>query len=184
MDKIYDKLFQPLSDLELRKLLPPDVPIVRYEELEKYDTIEELLPNARSAIVLFVSTVEKDSGHFTALMRSNKRIMFFDPYGLRVDKNLLFAKKHLRKEFNQNIPFLSYLLNKAKDDGFKVSFNEVKYQSNDKHIQTCGYWCASRINFNKYEVNNSPENYKKLISKFMKDYNVGSDLAVIMLTTK
>ena len=37
---------------------------------------------------------------------------------------------------------------------------------------TCGRWIVSRISFNKHEVNNTPENYKKLIEKHMKDYEL------------
>ncbi len=180
MKDLYDKLYIPLSDDQIRKLLP-DVPIVRYEELDQYETIEHLLPNARSAIVLFVAVDGPSQGHWTALMRSNDRIMYFCSYGTRPDKNLLWAPKYLRKTLGQNIPYLSYLLNKAIDDGFKVSFNEVKYQSPDPSIQTCGRWVVSRIQFNQYEIKNTPNNYKKLIKKYMKEYELSSDLVICKL---
>jgi hypothetical protein len=176
----YEKLYIPLSDDDIRKAVPY-APIVRYEELVDYDRIEELLPERRSAIVLFVATEGRASGHWAALMRSDSHIMFFDSYGLRPDKNLLFAPKNLRKGLNQDKPHLSYLLNHALKDGFKVSFNETKYQSDNVSIQTCGRWVVSRISFNKYEVNNTPENYKKLIQQKMKAYEAFSDLLICML---
>lgn len=174
------KIFTPLGDDEISAALP-GVPIVKYEDLERFNTIEELLPNERSAAVIFISTVSKNQGHWFAVMRSNRNIYYFDAYGKRPDKNLLFAKKNLRKQFGQNIPYLSYLLNKAIDDGFKVSFNEVNYQSDRPEIQTCGRWIISRIKFNQYEVHNTPENYKKYIQKVMKNYNLSSDLAIVKL---
>jgi hypothetical protein len=182
MEKIYDKIYEPLSDEDLRKMLP-DVPIVRYEDLEDVEDIREILNAERSAFVLFVATVAENGGHWTALLRNRNKIYYFCSYGTRPDKNLLWAPKNLRKGFGQNIPYLSYLLNKAKDDGFKVSFNEVQYQSKNPDIQTCGRWVASRILFHKYEVNNSPENYKKMITKFMKENELTSDLTIVALTT-
>ena len=156
---IFERLYIPVSDEEIHKLLP-DSPIITYEELEKYENIEHLLPNKRSSVVLFVKTMADNAGHWCGLMRSDNNIYYFDSYGLRPDKNLAFAPEELRKDFGQNIPLLSYLLNKAVDDGFDVSFNEVKYQSDEKTIMTCGRWVVSRINFNTYEVDNRPEIYK------------------------
>ena len=40
---------------------------------------------------------------------------------------------------------------------------------------------VSRISFNKYEVNNTPENYKKLIEKYMKHYELTPDLVICKL---
>jgi hypothetical protein len=180
MQELYDKLFTPLGDDQIKKALP-DVPIVRYEELEKYNSIEQLLPKARSAAVIFLATTSPNKGHWFAVMRSKKKIYYFDAYGKRPDKNLEFTPKNLRKEFGQNIPYLSYLLNKAIDDGFKVSFNEVQYQSSDPAIQTCGYWIISRILFNLYEVNNNPRSYRKLIKKLMKEHELTSDLLIVKL---
>ena len=177
-----NKIFQPVADDELAQALP-GVPIVKYEDLERFNSIEELLPNVRSAAVIFIATVSRNQGHWFAVMRSKRNIYYFDAYGKRPDKNLLFAKKNLRKEFGQNIPYLSYLLNKAVDDGFKVSFNEVQYQSDRPEIQTCGRWIASRILFNQYEVKNSPANYKKYIEKFMHDNELSSDLAIVKLVS-
>jgi hypothetical protein len=176
----YKKLYIPLSDDDIRKAVPY-APIVRYEELAEYDSIEELLPESRSAIVLFVATEGPSSGHWCAVMRSDMNIYFFDSYGLRPDKNLLFAPRNLRKGLNQSKPHLSYLLNHALKTGFKISFNEVKYQSDNVSIQTCGRWVVSRISFNKYEQNNEPENYKKLIQDKMKSYEVFSDLLICLL---
>lgn len=180
MQNLPQKLLTPLANDEIEAALP-GVPIVKYEDLDKINSIEELLPNKRSAVVIFISVGAKNIGHWFALMRSNRHIYYFDSYGKRPDKNLLFAKKNLRRAFNQNIPYISYLLNKAKDDGFKVSFNEVKYQSENPAVQTCGRWILSRINFNQFEVNNTPENYKKLISKVMKDHGLSSDMAIVYL---
>ena len=176
----YKKLYIPLSDDDVRRIVPY-APIVRYSDLINYNRIEELLRDDRSAVVLFVATVDKNQGHWTALMRSDDNIYFFDPYGLRPDKNLLFAEKNLRKGLGQSKPHLSYLLNKALKSGFKVSFNEVKYQSSNPSFQTCGRWVCSRISFNKYEIDNKPEVYKQLIQEKIKSYEIFSDLLICLL---
>ena len=177
---IYERLYIPLSDDQIHKLLP-DSPIIIYEDLEKYNSIEHLLPNKRSSVVLFVKTMADNAGHWCGLARSENNIYYFDSYGLRPDKALSFAPKELRKDFGQNIPLLSYLLNKAVDSGFDVSFNEVKYQDENPAIMTCGKWVVSRLNFNTYEVDNRPEIYKKLIEKYMKDWQLTSDLVICRL---
>ena len=180
MKEIYEKLYIPLSDEEIKKLVPY-APIVIYEDLENYNTIEELLPNKRSAIVLFVKTFAENSGHWVALLRNDKNIYYFDSYGLRPDKALSFSPKELRRGFGQKIPLLSHLLNQALDDGYEVSFNEVKYQDKNPAVMTCGRWIVSRISFNKHEVNNTPENYKKLIETKMKNYELTPDLVICKL---
>ena len=120
MSKLQKKVYEPLSDLDMHKALP-DVPLLTYEELGKYESIEQLLPAKRDAIILFVQLTTDSSGHWQAITRSNNNIHFFDSYGTRPDKALSWIDKYMRKELNETVPYVSYLLNKAKS-----SFSEKK----------------------------------------------------------
>jgi hypothetical protein len=179
MKEIYDRLYISMGDDEIRKYLPR-VPILKYIDLQKYDRITDLLREPRSCAVILVE-LSTNVGHWIALIRNGNNIYFFDPYGYRPDKQLLWVPKYMRAALGQNVPFISYLLNRALSDGFKVSFNEIDYQSKSENIATCGRWVVSRCLFALHERDPTPEQYYKLIKKFMKDYGLSPDLVICKL---
>lgn len=177
MSKLQDKVYESLSDLDMHKALP-GVPILSYADLGKYKTIKELLPKARDAIILFVE-LQENIGHWQALTRSENNIYFFDSYGTRPDKALLWIDKYMRKELNEQVPYVSYLLNEALSAGFNVSFNSFRYQNKKQtSISTCGRWCIAWVKWNKNQVNNSPKAFNKYIKKYSKDHELNYDLSI------
>lgn len=174
-----DPLKVPLSDGDIKRFLP-NVKIIKYNELDKYNSIQELLPNKYDYVVL-LTELKHNVGHWLALLRDDKTIIFFDSYGYRPDKHLLWAPKQLRKSLGQDEPHLSYLLNHALDSGFKVVFDGTAYQNrNDKSIMTCGRHVVNRIRafIDGYR---SPEQYKKYFNAMKKRYNANGDDLVVRL---
>jgi len=174
MSNLYENAEISLSDLDVKQNLP-NVKIVKYEELKNYNSIQELLPNKVDAIVN-----RPNCGHWLAILRNINQIHFFDSYGYRPDKQLLWTEKYMRKELNQDFPFLSLLLNKAVDDGFKVSFNEVQYQKKDDGINTCGRWVIYRIR-DFLQNRRTPQQFKKHIESLIKSYELIPDLIITKL---
>ena len=177
MSKLQDKAYESLSDLDMHKALP-NVPILTYEELGKYKNIEALLPKVRDAIILFVE-LSQGVGHWQSITRSDNNIYFFDSYGTRPDKALLWIDKYMRKELNEQVPYVSYLLNEALSAGFNVSFNSFSYQNKkNTSISTCGRWCIAWVKWNNNQGNNSPKAFNKYIKKYSKDHELNYDLCV------
>ena len=170
-----------LSDTDIRHFLP-GIKIVNYEQLSEYKTIEELLPKSRDAVVLFVE-LKTNTGHWECLARSGKNIYFFDSYSKRPDSCLNWIDKYQRKQFNENIPFVSYLLNGALEEGFNVSFNNICYQDKKNiSVSTCGRWCVAFCKWVLYEpTNNNPKGFYKFIKHYSKDHQLTYDLSICQL---
>lgn len=148
--KLLDNMSYSLSDSDLKQLLGNDAKIMKYSQLSDVNSIEQLLPNATFDYVILLVELKDDVGHWECVVRCGKIIFFFDSYGARVDKQLLYAPKQLRKDLDQKYPLLSYLLNKALEDGFHVMFSTYKYQVQNGNINTCGRWCVVFINYMKH----------------------------------
>lgn len=179
MEKIYEQLNYSLSDEDLHNILP-NVRQISYADLKDYQTIEQLLPKQRDAVILFVER-QANVGHWEAIVRLDNDIIFFDSYGERPDKALLWAPKQLRREMGQKFPLLSHLLNRAVDNGFVVKFNPFQYQSSDPSISTCGRWSILFIKYCLENTNASLPNFHNFIMSSCKKHEVTPDILACML---
>ena len=170
-------MITPLSNFDIHKYLP-NVPIIKYEELGDYENIIELLPNYKSAIIILVQQKE-NVGHWVALIRDNKKILFFCSYGYKPDKHLLWTQKYLRRGLGQNEPLLSHLLNKAVDDGYNVIFNTTVYQDREnKMISTCGRHVVNVIKYILSNKNSTEKDYYNHIQQLCKKYHENADAVI------
>lgn len=170
----------PMSDIDIKKYLP-NTRIITYADLAKAESIIDILPKKKDAVVLLFER-KPDLGHWIALIREDKLILFFDPYGYRVDKFLQFTPENLRKELNQDIPHLTLLLNKAVDEGAKVIFNGFEFQNRAKmSTATCGRWVISIINYFASRKMPTLEKFKDLILKLSKSHGLALDLLISKL---
>lgn len=139
----------PLDDTTIKEYLGQNVPVIAYDELQKYNTIEDLLPQDKSyCILLYLEN--KNMGHWIALLRYNNNgedtFEYFDPYGKHIDEPLSWVGAGVRKELNINRPYLSDLL---KQSNLKKIWNHKDFQKEDKNIATCGRHCINRVLTNK-----------------------------------
>jgi hypothetical protein len=113
-----------------------------YEDLDKYESIEQVFNEWKATIILYETM--KNFGHWTLLLKhSNNILEFFDPYGLNVDEELNFNNNfYVRTHNNIQVPHLSYLINKS---GYELITNKKKLQQFLEHINTCGRWCSGRV---------------------------------------
>ena len=177
MEKVYKTSETSTSDEDLNKNIP-NIRIIKYEDLDKYDSIEKMLPDKiDSVIILFES--KPDVGHWVCVVRIDKNIMFFDPYGYRPDKFLLFTPKYMRKRLNQDIPYLSLMLNDAIDNKLKVTFNQYPFQSRENlAYKTCGRQVISFILYCINNKNPTIKKYKVFLDKLNERHDLNYDLLV------
>jgi len=69
-----------LSEDDIRKLIGK-VPIMRYPELEKFSTPDEMFKGNRAVVLLFL-TENNDMGHWLAVLNHPNQIEVFDSYGV------------------------------------------------------------------------------------------------------
>lgn len=167
-----------LSNLDIQHYLGENTPILNYEDLTNYDTIKQLLPKQKD-FVIFLFHTEENYGHWITLIRHNKSILYFDSYGYRPDKIMDWNSNYMNKQLHQSFPQLSFLLNDAVDEGFKVTFSETQFQKrNDYDYSTCGRWVTA-INL-YYLKNKNPtlKGFYDLITSLCKSYELVPDLVV------
>ena len=121
-----------ISDTEIRHYLP-NARIIEYPDLKNYETIEELLPEIGSYIILLYLDTP-NSGHWVTIKRDKNGINYFCSYGTYPDGQLKWYGEDLFKKFNGR-PYLTDLFNKTKLD---VYYNDIDYQSKKEDIVTCG----------------------------------------------
>lgn len=163
-----------LTDDDLVDLTRGKCNILAYEDLEKYNTIDEVLGEYKCAIILFQST--QNTGHWVTIFTSAQNpnlLIFYDPYGWPIDSELKYSKYNLRVHQGEEVAHLSYLIEQS---NYKVISNPNQYQSNAKDTRTCGRHTAVRVVFRKMSVNQ----YKHFITNSFQGMN--PDQSVSMLT--
>ena len=127
-----------LDDDDVRHYLP-DARILKYSELSKFKTIEQLLPKHKSYVILLFPVSSETSGHWVALTRFNKSIEYSDSYGNRPDVPFTWSTS----KFKNNKRYLSELFKKTK---LSVVFNSIDFQSKrDEQVSTCGAFSVFRV---------------------------------------
>jgi len=142
--ELQEIIAEPLDDNEIHHYLP-NCKILKYSQLSKYQSINQLLPmDTDFCIILYEDSYNQ--GHWTALMRYNKgktgTIEFFDPYGNLFDKQLNWTPLETRKELGEGRKLLTPLLDCCTQ---KVIYNPIKYQKDGSSINDCGRHCVYRV---------------------------------------
>lgn len=167
--------YKPLSDVDLKQI-NPKVSVLSTQDLQRYTNINQL-PNP--SIIFYGSG--GDIGHWTLFFKNKEGLNFFDPYGKSQGKFLVPDTQRIwGNGFEDNPPILSQLfLNSGRDDMFG---NEIKYQSEDNRIATCGAHAIIRSIFKDL----SEKEYFELINKLKKVYNTNSsdDVVINLLNLK
>jgi hypothetical protein len=141
---VVDKIIhEPMDDGDIRAYFPK-ARVMRYSELADYDSIEQLLPAAKSHVFLLYQHRPND-GHFVCIMRYGNTIEFFCSYGSKIDAPLKWTALKDRIALGEGKPWLSMLLRKA-GKRFNAIHNPVAFQSKRQGVATCGAYCVMRIN--------------------------------------
>ena len=119
----------PLSDSDIERKLGNCV--MMYQELEDYETIEDVLPEIGSYKVLLVRRTP-NSGHWVTIFRHADAYYFVNPYGFAYDKQeRIVLSAETNDRLNSQADELSRLF-----QGKKVVSSMVKFQSPTSEV--CG----------------------------------------------
>jgi hypothetical protein len=138
-----------LSDQEILNLTDNQCKVISYQDLEKYDNIDQVLEPFGATVILYQE--KKTYGHYTVLIKhSNTLLEIFDSLGLGLDKELEFSEYNKKRHGGRAIPHLSILIENSK---YKIEANLVQLQKDSKDINTCGKYSAIRIKFRDLSLN-------------------------------
>ncbi|HNE92513.1 MAG TPA: hypothetical protein PKG56_00070 [Chitinophagaceae bacterium] len=139
----------PLSDKNVLDLVNGRANIVLYQDLHKYDNIDQVLGPYGATFLLY--EFKPKYGHWVALFkRTPKVIEYFDSYGNVPDEVLDHIPIKYQKLLHQDYPYLSKLLYESP---YNIEYNEHHFQKLDKNIRTCGRFAGLRILFRHFTLN-------------------------------
>ena len=118
--------------------------ILKYSELANYRTIEELLPEPVDYRIILIEQ-NVDTGHWCCILRYNKVIEWFDPYGIKPDGELSFISKMKNRLLGQDVKYLTNLFSEATRRGWTCIYNKKRLQQLKQGVNTCGRWVLLRI---------------------------------------
>jgi hypothetical protein len=143
---VIKRIKEPITDKDLERYFPEtnhyNDNVIKYSELINYDSIYQLLPKERSYKIILIES-EKNSGHWTAIMRYKDTIEYFDSYGVSPDGELKFINIIKKKILGQDHHYLTELLRNVSDK--KVIYNKMKFQKLKNGSATCGRWIILRL---------------------------------------
>ncbi len=183
--ELKNEIARPMDDQEIRNHLG-NIKIVKYGNLKKLRSIDELLPNKVDACIFLIERT-KDNGHWVGCAKypdeknqNESVIEFFDPYG-ETDKDIL---KWNTKEQNKNVgverPYFSDLIDRSNK---KLLYNNKEYQnkgSPNMPVNCCGRHCVHRI-LKLFMDGLRLNDYHKFMDKMKKNTNLNYDEIVSAL---
>jgi hypothetical protein len=126
-----------LSDSDIMKICDNKVVIHLYEDLAKFQTIDQALSEHGAMIILYQA--KQDFGHWISVFKvDNNTLELFDSYGFKLDQELPFFEYNLR----QGVPHLTHLI---QNSNYKVISNDIDFQTIRKDSNTCGRYSSLRV---------------------------------------
>ena len=165
-----------LSGTDLNRITENKCRILVYSELENYNNIDEVFSDKDSLIILY-QHYEK-VGHWCCLFRNTdwlkpNELYFFDPYAIKIDREIDFSDFQIRRHEGQKVAHLSHLIRQG---GYIVTSNDYRYQQFKKEVNTCGRHVGLRILYKHL----TPAEYKIFLTK---NHYYNPDFWVSILTT-
>jgi hypothetical protein len=174
------------SDDELKMYLGNDVKIVKYQHLDDYYDVKQLLPKNKSFIIILIEW-EFNVGHWVLLSRYEdngmKILEYFNSYGSYPSSELELLSIDKRKELDECEKHLNILLRKSMNE-FTIIYNKYPMQSLRKVRgiipATCGLHCIVKsIMLTKYNLN--LEQYITFMKNLKKQTKLTYDEIVVIL---
>jgi hypothetical protein len=134
--------YDPMSDGDIRYYYP-NAKIMTINEISKYKTIDDLLPNNIDYIFILWER-SKNNGHWCLIIkdRKNNLLEYFDPYGYYYTAPIYWVGTGAREALNLK-PYVKDLL---ENSNYKVEYNGFDFQSKkDNKMSTCGRHCCLRL---------------------------------------
>ena len=169
----------PLSGADIKTALDNKVKLITYSDLMEYNNIFDVLKPYNKVVILF-ETSGRLIGHYTCLFKCNSEvtgesIIFFDPYGIKPEKELNFVPDWLKEVTNAKHNLLYRLF---QQDEIPIRYNQHDLQKWSKKVSTCGRWSILRLMYPQYDENEFYKFFKDNAKK--KDW----DIIVTKITNK
>lgn len=186
VNEILEKVKNPMTDDEIEYHLGKKAKnrIISYEDLEKYQYIEQLLPNSFDYIIILVEWKE-NNGHWICMLRyidsqtKKATIEIFDPYGNPIVRTLDKIKSDIMR-IRQPKQLIVDLVQDALNKNYQIKQNRHQFQSKNSHINTCGRWVILRIvSSMKLKMNN--QEFINFIQEQDNKFQLGNDFIVGLL---
>jgi len=172
MDRVIKEIYsQDLTGSDIHITTNGKCPVHLYKDLLKFDSIEQILGPYNKCIILF-PVKSSVNGHFVSLLYHEdiNTLEYFDPYGFSWDQELKYSEDTKWTQYN----IIGMLMDKAKEQGFKVMWNKYRFQELKDGISTCGKHASIRARFSYLKI----DEYAKLMLR----QKQSPDYIVTMLT--
>lgn len=129
-----------LTGEEIKQLLGGHIKVLRYRDVDDYNTLDELLAPYGKVAILIES--KPGFGHWVLVQKlKGKRVEMFDSYGLCVDDELDYIDPEFRRQSNQLKRHLTELMVQRK---YQIHYNDHPLQALKQGVSTCGRWVTLR----------------------------------------
>lgn len=143
-----------LTDHDLALATNNQANIVIYDMLDKYNNVQELFMDIPGqAIILLYQFSNSDVGHWIVLLKKGRVLEHFDSLGYGPDYEVSM-------DHHDNLHY-TRLLSDARNRGYRVESNPYRLQEQKYHVNTCGRWCITRVNFREL----SNKEFNELMTK-------------------
>lgn len=141
-----------LSGEDLHRIVDGKARIIKYDDLQHFNSIDEVLGKYGAVIILYETS--QNFGHWVCLFRIGERkLEFFDPYGLKLDEELKVAPEfNMREHHGELVAHLTALVELCED--CVVVSNTTQLQKVLRHTNTCGRWVGMRLRFRDVSLSN------------------------------
>lgn len=133
------EISRSLTNADIHRFLDGNCNVLSYQDLKNFQSINQVLYPFGCTVLLY-ELHGPDNGHWVYVNKSKTHkntIEFFDPYGGKPEE-LIFNRKYY---FKDAFPLLAQLIH---DGGYKLVYNNMRFQVARKGINTCGRWVLIR----------------------------------------
>ena len=177
VDLMKKKLAYALSDSDLRSILGGDLRIIKYADLDNFKSLNELLPENNSYVVILIES-EHNSGHWVTISFRDNVFTILDSYGCDIRDELNFISRSMNYILGNTKKEMTDLI-KNTSDCCEVIYNKERLQSKNSGIATCGRWCSAYISY--FKMGYDLEEFLNFIYKRCEESGLPPDVVVTKL---
>jgi len=175
---------EALTDSDLTDILGSSTRnnIVKYSELNQYNSLDELLPKKKSYKIILIED-SFNSGHWVVITRLNNVITYFNSYGNFPSEELNYISKGKNNQLGQSNKILNKLLEQGLKQGYQIQYNKKQFQALKPGVNTCGKHCLLFIIMNQ-KFDYDLTHYIEFMNNLVKYFKLTSDQVVSLIIDK
>ena len=148
------------------------------QEIAQMSSLAEVFGGNDHAVI-FTATNSPTDGHYQAIfLNKDNQLFFFDSYGMKPPDMILKVEKELGKNWGQNAYALPKLI-KQSPYANNAFYNDVRYQSTEDNVATCGRYVIVVILLNSIFKKNGMSfnlsSFNTIMKGWKKKYNKSYD---------